>query len=177
MKESKNKITKRWTLSFQIPRFGVLVVKQSSRTQFFFNAFFFQAQKPVLKEECLYNRCEGQLLYSNQVGIIPNKQSCPKIFDVPAALTTAYVAQSTSRGSSYHQHFKSPPAKMKSSLEKQQKFSPVVPCQAPPIGADGWCSICTLIQKSDNLQYNTRVRWAYGTNDSLTKCLMFQVPV
>ena len=29
--------------------------------------------------------------------------------------------------------------------------------------------------KSDNLQYNTLVRWADGTNDSLTKRLTFQV--
>ena len=29
--------------------------------------------------------------------------------------------------------------------------------------------------KSDNLQYNTLVRWANGTNDSLTKRLTFQV--
>ena len=29
--------------------------------------------------------------------------------------------------------------------------------------------------KSDNLQYNTLVRWADGTNDSSTKRLMFQV--
>ena len=29
--------------------------------------------------------------------------------------------------------------------------------------------------KSVNLQYNTLVRWADGTNDSSTKCLMFQV--
>ena len=28
--------------------------------------------------------------------------------------------------------------------------------------------------KSDNLQYNTLVRWADGTNNSSTKCLMFQ---
>ena len=28
--------------------------------------------------------------------------------------------------------------------------------------------------KSDNLQYNKLVRWFAGTNDSLTKCLMFQ---
>ena len=31
------------------------------------------------------------------------------------------------------------------------------------------------ILKSDNLQYNTLVRWFAGTNDSSTKCLMFQV--
>ena len=30
------------------------------------------------------------------------------------------------------------------------------------------------VQKSDNLQYNTLVCWADGTNDSSTKCLMFQ---
>ena len=30
-------------------------------------------------------------------------------------------------------------------------------------------------QKSDNLQYNTLVRWFAGTNDSSTKCPMFQV--
>ena len=30
-------------------------------------------------------------------------------------------------------------------------------------------------QKSVNLQYNTLVRWAYGTKDSSTKCLMFEV--
>ena len=30
-------------------------------------------------------------------------------------------------------------------------------------------------QKFVNLQYNMLVRWADGTNDSLTKCLMFQV--
>ena len=30
-------------------------------------------------------------------------------------------------------------------------------------------------QKCVNLQYNMLVRWADGTNDSLTKCLMFQV--
>ena len=29
--------------------------------------------------------------------------------------------------------------------------------------------------KSDNLQYNTLVRWADGTNDSATKGLTFQV--
>ena len=29
-------------------------------------------------------------------------------------------------------------------------------------------------QKSINLQYNTLVCWADGTNDSLTKCLMFK---
>ena len=29
--------------------------------------------------------------------------------------------------------------------------------------------------KSDNLQYNTLVRWADGTNASSTKCLIFQV--
>ena len=29
--------------------------------------------------------------------------------------------------------------------------------------------------KSDNLQYNPLVRWYAGTNDSSTKCLMFQV--
>ena len=29
--------------------------------------------------------------------------------------------------------------------------------------------------KSDNLQYNTLVRWVAGTNDSSTNCLMFQV--
>ena len=29
--------------------------------------------------------------------------------------------------------------------------------------------------KSVNLQYNTLVHWADGTNDSSTKCLMFQV--
>ena len=29
--------------------------------------------------------------------------------------------------------------------------------------------------KSVNLQYNTLICWADGTNDSLTKCLMFQV--
>ena len=29
--------------------------------------------------------------------------------------------------------------------------------------------------KSDNLQYDTLGRWVTGTNDSLTKCLMFQV--
>ena len=34
---------------------------------------------------------------------------------------------------------------------------------------------CTYIQKSDNLQYNTLVRWFAGTNDSSTKCLMFHV--
>ena len=28
--------------------------------------------------------------------------------------------------------------------------------------------------KSDNLQYNMLGRWVDGTNDSLTKCLMFQ---
>ena len=32
-----------------------------------------------------------------------------------------------------------------------------------------------LVLKSDNLQYNTLVCWAYGTNDSSTKRLMFQV--
>ena len=30
-------------------------------------------------------------------------------------------------------------------------------------------------QKSDNLQYNTLVRWFAGTNDSSTKRLIFQV--
>ena len=30
-------------------------------------------------------------------------------------------------------------------------------------------------KKSENLQYNTLVRWADGTNDSSTKHLMFQV--
>ena len=30
------------------------------------------------------------------------------------------------------------------------------------------------IIKSDNLQYNTLARWVDGTNDSLTKHLMFQ---
>ena len=41
--------------------------------------------------------------------------------------------------------------------------------------------ICILLTfqyhhlKSDNLQRNTLVRWADGTNNSLTKCLMFQV--
>ena len=33
----------------------------------------------------------------------------------------------------------------------------------------------TPIQKSDNLQYNTLDCWFAGTNDSSTKCLMFQV--
>jgi hypothetical protein len=32
-----------------------------------------------------------------------------------------------------------------------------------------------VIQKSDNLQYNTLVCWFAGTNDSLNKRLMFQV--
>ena len=32
-----------------------------------------------------------------------------------------------------------------------------------------------MVQKSDNLQYNTLVCWADGTNDSSTKRLMFQV--
>ena len=32
-----------------------------------------------------------------------------------------------------------------------------------------------LLQKSDNLQYNTLVRWFAGTNESSTKRLMFQV--
>ena len=31
------------------------------------------------------------------------------------------------------------------------------------------------VQKSDNLQYNTLVCWADGTNDSLTKRLTFQI--
>ena len=31
-----------------------------------------------------------------------------------------------------------------------------------------------LVLKSDNLQYNTLVCWAYGTNDSSTKRLLFQ---
>ena len=36
-------------------------------------------------------------------------------------------------------------------------------------------SIHTMIVKFDNLQYNTLGRWVAGTNDSLTKRLMFQV--
>ena len=32
-----------------------------------------------------------------------------------------------------------------------------------------------LLYKSDNRQYNTMVCWVDGKNDSLTKCLMFQV--
>ena len=32
-----------------------------------------------------------------------------------------------------------------------------------------------LVLNSDNLQYNTLVCWAYGTNDSSTKRLTFQV--
>jgi hypothetical protein len=32
-----------------------------------------------------------------------------------------------------------------------------------------------LVLKSENIQYNTLVRWAYGTNDSSTKRLTFQV--
>ena len=32
-------------------------------------------------------------------------------------------------------------------------------------------------QKSVNLQYNTLIRWADGTNDSSTKHLMFQVHI
>ena len=35
-------------------------------------------------------------------------------------------------------------------------------------------SWCTDL-KSNNLQYNTLVRWVDGTNNSLTKCLTFQV--
>ena len=31
------------------------------------------------------------------------------------------------------------------------------------------------VHKSDNLQYNTLCHWVAGTNDSSTKCLMFQV--
>ena len=34
--------------------------------------------------------------------------------------------------------------------------------------------VSLLGQKSDNLQYNTLGRWVDGTNDSLTKRLMFQ---
>ena len=37
------------------------------------------------------------------------------------------------------------------------------------------CKTTKVNLKSDNLQYNTLVRWVAGTNDSLTKCLMFQV--
>jgi hypothetical protein len=34
---------------------------------------------------------------------------------------------------------------------------------------------CSSVHKSVNLQYDTLVRWANGTNDLLTKRLMFQV--
>ena len=36
------------------------------------------------------------------------------------------------------------------------------------------CQLDCEDYKSDNLQYNTLVRWIAGTNDSSTKCLMFQ---
>ena len=39
--------------------------------------------------------------------------------------------------------------------------------------AEKWCEM-TAELKSDNLQYNTLVRWFAGTNDLSTKRLMFQ---
>ena len=38
-----------------------------------------------------------------------------------------------------------------------------------------WGLAASGIQKSDNLQYNTLVRWFSGTKDSSSKCLKFQV--
>ena len=46
----------------------------------------------------------------------------------------------------------------------------LIPLPRPP---PALMHICYL--KSVNLQYNTLVCWAYGTNDLSTKCLMFQV--
>ena len=45
------KVGEKWTLNFQIPRFGVLVVKYSSYNAVFLQHSFSQAQKTALKEE------------------------------------------------------------------------------------------------------------------------------